>query len=163
MNLGASVARGDLLWFLHSDCRPDAASINAIMELMCDRSVVGGAFQYRFADRSWPYSIISRLSNLKNRLIGRIYGDMGIFVRRSVFIELGGFAEMMLMEDMEFSKRLKNYGKVAILNPKIVTSNRDWVKEGIFRKLIKDSFIKWAYKFGTENITLYKWYYRESR
>lgn len=163
MNLGASVARGDIFWFLHADCRPDDASLNAILEFMRDNSAVGGAFRYRFTDQTRLLSVISRFSNFKNRLLGRIYGDMGVFVRRSVFYELGKFSKTMLMEDMEFSKKLNRCGKAAILKPEIITSNRDWVKEGIFGKLIKDSFIKWAHKFGIENKTLYKWYYREAR
>jgi len=163
MNIGAEVADGDLLWFLHADCTPDAASVNAIKAAMSNDRVVGGAFRFRFDDQSWPYSAISRFSNLKNHFMNRIYGDMGIFVRRSVFRRMGGFSESMLMEDIDFSRRLRICGKVAILKPKIVTSSRDWVKEGIWGKLLKDSFIKWAYRFGTESKTLYEWYYREAR
>lgn len=163
MNLGGFAAKGDLLWFLHADCRPDAASLDAISAVMGDDRVVGGAFRYRFTDQSWPFSAISSFSNFKNRFLNRIYGDMGIFVRRSVFREMRGFSEVMLMEDMDFSQRLKKLGQVVILEPEMVTSNRDWVKEGIWGKLAKDSFIKTAYRFGTESKTLYKWYYRETR
>ena len=41
------------------------------------------------------------------------YGDQAVFVRRSVFEELGGFTALPIMEDYEFAKRLRRRGKIS--------------------------------------------------
>ena len=39
-----------------------------------------------------------------------MFGDQSIFVRASVFERLGGFADIPLMEDIEFSRKLRRLG-----------------------------------------------------
>ena len=50
------------------------------------------------------------MMNWRSRLSGLATGDQALFVRRSIFEQMGGFADMPLMEDIEFSGRLKRRG-----------------------------------------------------
>jgi hypothetical protein len=50
-------------------------------------------------------------------LFGTLYGDQSIFVSPLSFQTPGGFGKIPLMENVEFSKRLRRSGNVALLDP----------------------------------------------
>jgi len=158
MNAGAREARGDVLWFLHADCRPHPDSVKAMRQSLVDGRIVGGAFEYNLDDPTWIFRITEVTSNAKNHLLNLIYGDMGIFVRREVFEKMGGYREIPLMEDMDFCKRLKKQGKIIILPQQIDTSARRWRREGIMKNLIRNTLLQIAWAMGVSPETLARWY-----
>lgn len=107
MNEGAKVSRGEILLFLHADAQlPDDAK-TMIDTTLADQRMVGGRFDVRFDRPSMWGTIISRMMNWRSRLSSIATGDQALFVRRPIFEQMGGFADMPLMEDIEFSRRLK--------------------------------------------------------
>lgn len=133
MNAGAREAKGEVLLFLHADCRLPRGAIRAIGSALADPACVGGCFSLSLDEDDLIYKLISLLSSLRMRLTGRMTGDEGIFVRREIFVRMGGFAEIALMEDWDFSRRLRSYGRVKQLPLKITASARRWKKWGIWR------------------------------
>ena len=85
MNAGAHAAIGEILWFLHADCIPHPNSIHAIIDTVQNEHIVGGAFAYHLDAEGFIYRLSEGLSNYKNRIFNIFYGDMGIFVRKSIF------------------------------------------------------------------------------
>lgn len=158
MNVGAKVATGDILWFIHADCRPHPDSFRALRSALEDASVVGGGFIYGLDHEGLRYRLTETLSNWKNRLLKLLYGDMGIFVRRTVFETMGGFKEIPLMEDMEFSRHLKQHGKIVILPLCMNTSARRWIEEGWLRNSVRSWLLQSAWVLGVSPHTLAKWY-----
>src|SRR5262249_30030032 len=76
---------------------------------------------------------VSRGVNLRSALLGTFFGDQGLFVRRDVFAEIGGYRDWSVMEDLEILSRLRRKGRLALLNADVVTSARrhrrsGWVK-----------------------------------
>ncbi len=159
MNAGARVARGEILWFLHADSIPHPHSLNAIRHAVVERQVVGGAFEYAMDGTRWIYRVSEFFSNRKNRLFNLFYGDMGIFVQRDVFWQLGGFTEMPLMEDLDFCLRLRKAGPVCILPQRIVTSCRRWEMEGPVKTIVRNWLLQIAWKLGVSPATLVQWYH----
>jgi len=51
--------------------------------------------------------------NLRSRLTRIATGDQALFVRRSLFESLGGYAPIALMEDIELARRLRRSGRRA--------------------------------------------------
>ena len=102
MNEGAARATGTTLLFLHADTvLPDGYSegIAAALKLP---EVSAGAFRFEI-DGSLPgKSLVEWGTNLRSRWLQMPYGDQGLFLRRSLFEQLGGFADMPIMEDYEF-------------------------------------------------------------
>jgi glycosyltransferase involved in cell wall biosynthesis len=47
MNAGARVASGEVLWFVHADCRPHPDSPRSLRDALSDPALVGGGFTYR--------------------------------------------------------------------------------------------------------------------
>ncbi len=148
MNRGASASREDVLLFLHADTFLPLDARAALEEALADQTQVGGRFDVRFErDVGWGW-LISRMVNLRSRLSGIATGDQGIFVRRSVFEQMGGFADIPLMEDVEFTRRLKSMGRVAALRSQVHTSFRRWQARGPLRTIVLMWTLRFLYWLG---------------
>ncbi|MDX1951391.1 MAG: TIGR04283 family arsenosugar biosynthesis glycosyltransferase [Verrucomicrobiota bacterium] len=145
MNLGASHASGDILFFLHADTRLPENGLTLISKALANSSVVGGAFQRIFDSRSLILHGTCMLARVRNSLIGWHLGDQGIFVRKNVFEALGGFPEIPRFEDLELSRKMGKVGKLVTLSPPVISSARRFEKEGPALRSIKDFFLKCQY------------------
>ena len=143
MNAGAAVAQGEVLLFLHADTRLPGDARQAIEQALEDPMCVGGRFDVRFEQDSGLGRLVARLMNLRSRWTGIATGDQAVFVRRRVFEELGGFSDIPIMEDVEFTSRLKRAGQVAALRSQVVTSYRRWSTRGAGRTIV----LMWALRF----------------
>jgi rSAM/selenodomain-associated transferase 2 len=158
MNEGAKASRGEVLLFLHADTQlPDDAKTRIDMAL-ADRWIVGGRFDVRFDRPSMWGTIISRMMNWRSRLSGLATGDQALFVRRSIFEQMRGFADMPLMEDIEFSRRLKQNGATAALTATVITSFRRWEQHGPLRTILRMWTLRFLYWVGVSPSHLAQWY-----
>ena len=158
MNAGARAATGNVLWFLHADCQPPDRAVELIRSALEDESVVGGGFRWGLEPSTWYYEFCTRAAHLKNRLRKNLFGDMGIFVRTDIFNGLGGYAEIPLMEEVEFNRRLRRKGRTVILDEVLRSSDRKLAKEGWLWAFIKNDIIKAAYALGFSPHFLAKFY-----
>jgi rSAM/selenodomain-associated transferase 2 len=162
MNAGAAAARGDVLLFLHADTRLPVGFAEAVTQALADPVVVGGRFDVALDADGWPYRVIERLISARSRLTGVATGDQALFVRRAVFEELGGFAPIPLMEDVDLARRLKRHGRVAALHETVLTSARRWQRRGVWRTVLLMWSLRLAYYAGVPPATLAR-AYRDER
>ena len=158
MNEGAKASRGEILLFLHADTQLPGDAKTMIDTALADRRMVGGRFDVRFDRPSMWGTIISRLMNWRSRLSGLATGDQALFVRRSIFEQMGGFADMPLMEDIEFSRRLKRKGATAALTATVITSFRRWEQHGPLRTILRMWALRFLYWVGVNPSHLAQWY-----
>ncbi len=140
MNTGARGARGDVLLFLHADTKLPRGAVASIEESLADPAVIGGRFRLRLDQPGWPYRVIARGVNTRDRLFRGFTGDQAIFIRTGVFKELGGYSDMPLLEDLDLAGRMCRAGKVVRLPLYAVTSARRWQKNGLIRTVL----LMWA-------------------
>lgn len=138
MNSGAERASGDILLFLHADCTLPEGGFGIIRQALGDSRVSAGAFDLSIEHPKLRFRIIEFGANLRSRLTAIPYGDQGLFLTKRVFSLLGGFADVPLMEDIEFSSRLKTMGKIVFVRPPIRTLPRRWLKEGAVYTTLRD-------------------------
>ena len=143
MNEGAKASGGEVLLFLHADTQLPGDAKSMIETTLTDQRMVGGRFDVRFDRPSMWGTIISRMMNWRSRLSGIATGDQALFVRRHIFEQIGGFADMPLMEDIDFSRRLKRTGATAALTATVTTSFRRWERHGPLRTIL----LMWALRF----------------
>lgn len=152
MNAGAAVAiagGADVLLFVHADSElPDCADRLIDTELRSSGRV-WGRFDVHI-DGPSMLRIVSVMMNLRSRLTGICTGDQAIFVSRSAFEKLSGFAPIALMEDVEFSKRAKRISSPAVIRSPVVTSGRRWERHGIWRTIVLMWRFRAAYFFGAD-------------
>ncbi len=158
LNTGAKASLGDILLFLHADTRlPDTAKQN-IESALADPAVGGGRFDVRFDSPSAWGRMISSFMNLRSRLTGISTGDQAIFVRRDIFERLGGFLDIPIMEDIDFSARLKHTGRTAALRETVTTSFRRWEQRGPLRTILLMWTLRFLYWMGVSPHRLKNFY-----
>jgi rSAM/selenodomain-associated transferase 2 len=158
MNEGAKVSRGNILLFLHADTRMPNDAPRLIESALADQTIVGGRFDVQFDTRSGWGPIISTLMNWRSRMSGIATGDQAIFVRRHIFEQLGGFADIPLMEDIEFSRRLKRAGSIVALRQTVKPSFRRWKQQGPLRTILLMWTLRFLYWTGVSPSRLSQWY-----
>lgn len=148
LNAGANVAQGDALLFLHADTHLPSSARCSIEAALADRLVVGGRFDVQFDIPSvWGY-LIAGLMNVRSRLTRIATGDQALFVRKEAFERLGGFADIPLMEDIEFSVRLKRSGATIALRDRVTTSFRRWQRQGPLKTILLMWMLRLLYWTG---------------
>lgn len=150
MNAGAAATTGDVLWFIHADCRVPAAALGQLRAVLADAGVVGGGLTLRFDRRSAGLTWLRVTSNLRARRLGWIFGDQAMFVRRDLFEAMGGFADLPLMEDFELSRRLRRRGRLAVLDATVTASARRLWAQGPWRMLVLMQWLKLLYLLGVD-------------
>ena len=158
MNAGAAEACGDILLFLHADTGLADNAVPSVLEGLAPSSHAWGRFDVRIEGRSPMFALIAALMNLRSRLTGIATGDQAIFIRRDVFMAIGGFPEQPLMEDIEISKLLKSKSPPLCLRQKVTTSGRRWEKHGIWRTVFLMWRLRFLYWMGTPAERLAKAY-----
>ncbi len=140
MNAGATVARGQVLFFVHADSLPPENALELIESALSDERVVGGAFEHCFAEAGWVLRAITWVNRIRYRLTRNYYGDQGIFVRASVFRKMGGYRDLQILEDLDFSQRLKQLGRSVLVPVPLRTSGRRFIARGPWHTFF---FIVW--------------------
>lgn len=158
MNEGAKASRGDVLLFLHADTQLPEETGRLIESAFADPAVVGGRFDVRFDSSSLWSRIIGSFMNRRSRLTGISTGDQALFVRRQVFERLGGFAEIPLMEDIDFCRRLKRAGRIAALKDTVTTSFRRWETQGPLKTILLMWTLRFLYWLGVSPHRLQHFY-----
>jgi rSAM/selenodomain-associated transferase 2 len=160
MNAGAKEARGDILLFLHADTFLPHGAFEAIRTALADPQVVGGRFEFHLDGTRPAYRTIASVTNLlraRPELIAT--GDQALFVRRNVFVEMDGYPEISLMEDVEFIKKLKRRGGIAYLHLPAITSARKWEREGVLQTTLLMLAVRLLHVFRVSPTKLHQLYY----
>ena len=164
MNEAARLAGGNVLLFQHADTELTGEHLESLCSaISADQTLGGGAFRRRFDERHPRLRWIEPWEALRCRRFGPLFGDQSIFVRREVFDALGGFADVPLMEDVDFSCRMRRRGRIALLSPSIRSSARKHIEQGAWRTTLTNALFLFLYVFGVSPVRLHAWYYRPSR
>jgi len=147
MNVGAAVAAGNALLFLHADTRlPDNAD-RLILDALGRRP--WGRFDVRFDEAGW-LRLVALTMNARSRLTGIATGDQAMFITRAAFEQAGGFPEIALMEDVALSARLKRLDRPLCLSARVTTSGRRWRSHGTLRTMLLMWRLRLAYFLGSD-------------
>lgn len=137
MNAGAKQAIGEWLLFLHADTVLPVGALQRLNGMESDQAIQAGGFMHQFSGDDWRLRFISFLDNFRCVRSRIIYGDQALFVRRSLFEELGGFPHQPILEDVAFCERLIKKTSPLILSPPVVTDARKFIKMGIWRSFLR--------------------------
>ncbi len=158
MNIGAQIATGEILLFLHVDTQLPLGFDAIARQLLAQPGVVVGAFQLKIDAELPGLRLIEMAANCRSRCLGLPYGDQGIFLSAKIFRALGGFPELPIMEDFALIKRLQRLGQIAIAPISVLTSARRWQKLGVFQTTLINQVIVLGYYLGISPKILVRWY-----
>ena len=157
MNRGVDAAEGDVLLFLHVDTRLPETALTQIIEAVEDGHY-WGRFNVRLSGEHFLFRIIEQMMNLRSCVTGVATGDQAIFVSRESIDIIGSYPQLPLMEDVVFSKRLRDLGWPACIRQRVLTSSRRWEHGGILRTVFLMWRLRLLFFFGVPAEKLAKQY-----
>jgi len=158
-NKGAEKASGDILLFLHADTLLPHYFAQLIRQVIYSGNC-GGAFDLCI-DSSHPFlKLVSRVASIRSRVTRIPYGDQAIFLTRDFFLQINGFPEIPLMEDIALMQNIKKtQAGFKILPQKVLTSDRKWMKDGMIYTSLRNPLLAILYYMGVPPRVLVKFYY----
>jgi rSAM/selenodomain-associated transferase 2/rSAM/selenodomain-associated transferase 1 len=160
MNTGARKASGDILIFVHADTRLPDNYAELIRHTLLNPNVPGGSFAVKFFPTARHLNFKSKTISLRTTVFRKPYGDQAIFLRASLFRLMGGYADIPLMEDVEFINRLRQRGKLAFIREHVITDSRRFESQGRIRATLRNKLTKMGYALGVSPERLERFYYK---
>lgn len=146
MNYGASLSKGDVLYFIHADCFPPAGFIKDIF-----RAVTGGYDMGRYRTSFHSDKTILQINAWFTRfdLFVCMGGDQTLFVTRSLFEQCQGYNEkLMIMEEYDFCERARKLARYKIMNGEALISARKYEDNSWLRVQLANARIVKMYRNG---------------
>ncbi len=137
MNAGAKQAQGEWLLFLHADTVLPAGALQRLNEMENDSTIQAGGFMHQFSGDDWRLRFISFLDNFRCTRSRVIYGDQALFVRRTLFEQLGGFPNQPILEDVAFCEKVIKRTTPVLLFPPVITDARKFLHMGVWKSFIR--------------------------
>lgn len=159
MNRGSFLAKGEYLLFLHSDTFLPEDGISSIIDTLEDKNIKAGAFNLGIDGSNFLLKIIGKTASFRSRITKIPFGDQGIFLRKSFFIQIGEYQEIPIMEDIDLLRRIKkSKGEIKILKTSVLTSSRRWNKEGLIYCTFRNWILLTLYFLGVSPFKLKEMY-----
>jgi rSAM/selenodomain-associated transferase 2 len=157
MNLGGRAATGDYLFFLHAD-----TSLSVSAGALAEALAAGphwGFFRVSLSGAGISLRVVEWCMNRRSGLTRVATGDQVLFLNRALFETTGGFADIPLMEDVEYCKRLRGLAAPSIIPQPVTTSSRRWEERGVARTVLQMWWLRLAFAMGASPGRLHRIYY----
>ena len=135
MNRAAMHAKGEILFFIHCDVELESDVFQKIPQEIKNGQAVG-YLRIVFQSERFLMRICGFMSEMRARVRKIVFGDQGYMLHKGLFLECGKIPELRLMEDYEFSMRLKEQGiPLKRIPGKIHVSARRFEQNGMLRTM----------------------------
>ncbi len=162
MNAGAAHATGEIILFLHADTELPGNGLAMASAAMENPTYKAGAFALGINAKGLLFRAIEWGSFLRAHISRVPFGDQAIFMRRDYFLEIGGYRDIPIMEDVDLMARIRSKGHTIVLIPaKVRTSARRWQKEGVVACMLRNWILRAFYVFKVPPEKLAKFYPKE--
>ncbi|MDX2234626.1 MAG: TIGR04283 family arsenosugar biosynthesis glycosyltransferase [Hyphomonadaceae bacterium] len=156
---GAAAARAPWLLFLHADTALDDGwqreAARFIDTARTHRRAA--AFRFAFDDDAPAARRAAWWVALRCRLLALPYGDQGLLIARAFYDELGGYADLPLMEDVDIVRRIGR-ARLALLTTRAVTSADKYRRDGYARRARRNLVLVGRYLLGADPADLARRY-----
>ncbi len=156
MNMGASVAKGNVLYFVHADVRLVPTFALDIKEAVT-QNYQAGCYRYLFDSDKW----ILRINAYSTRFKGLMCrgGDQTLFVTKAVFNDLTGYNEYYaVMEDYDFIRRLRKKHSFLIIPKNVLVSARKYDRNSWLQVQLVNLFAFILFFLGRNPLDIKKTY-----
>ncbi len=162
-DMGARLASGDYLLFLHCDTRLPVDCIAQVKKVLQQPGVVAGAFRLGIDAPGTGFRIIEWGANLRSRLLGMVYGDQGLFMSSQSYSKAGGFPRQSILEELPLLAGLKKIGRIKLARGCAMTSPRRWQQHGLIKTSLINQLMLIGWTFGIAPERLSRWYYKPAK
>ncbi len=138
LRAGAQNANCEAILILHADSILPDNALEQIRHALGSGLSGYGAFDLRIDHNAFCFRVTELFANIRSWITKIPYGDQGMFFLRTLYLDVGGFADIPLMEDIDISRRLKKTGRPVFLRPPVNVSPRRWLEEGLVYTTLRD-------------------------
>ncbi len=158
MNLGAQMATGDLLYFIHADTLLPKNFGRYILNAVDTGSHVG-CFKMKFESKSLFLRFFAWFTKFNHKICRG--GDQTLFISKALFVQAGGYDEnYRIYEDNEFIGRIYDLAQFKILPAYVITSARRYDQMGKVKLQFHFGMVHLQYFLGAGPGQLYDYYQR---
>jgi rSAM/selenodomain-associated transferase 2 len=147
LQAGAAAATGSWLLIVHADTFLDADWRSAAQRHMEAFPSKAGYFRFRLRSDAAAARKLEKLVELRCRLFGLPYGDQALLLPRTLHDEIGGFAAIPLMEDVDITRRLGR-SRLRQINADAWTSADKWQRDGWLSRSARNMICLLLYRLG---------------
>ncbi len=156
MNLGAQMAKGDLLYFLHVDTLPPKGFDTHILNAFT-KGFEAGCFRLRFNSDNLVLGFFAWCTRINHQICRG--GDQSLYISKNLFNKTGGFNEAYtIYEDNEFIQRLYKIDRFTIMQSTVETSVRRYEKKGVVTLQYHFGMVHLKHYLGAGPAALYNYY-----
>ncbi|MEW7280412.1 TIGR04283 family arsenosugar biosynthesis glycosyltransferase [Aquimarina sp. 2201CG1-2-11] len=156
LNAGASIAKGDILYFLHADSFPPKGYDQCIIDEVI-KGNDAGCFRMKFDSDHWWLRFLGWLTKFKSKRCRG--GDQSQYITTSLFKAIDGYDESFVVyEDNDLVDRLFAIDQFTIIPKDIVTSARRYEEVGVWRLQYHFLNIHMRRWMGASSENLYRYY-----
>ena len=154
---GATAARGDWLFFLHADTALSPDWVEATTRHIETNPNKAAAFKLVFRSDAKQARWLERRANARARRLGLPWGDQGLLISRALYDEVGGYADVPLMEDVMIV-RVIGKKRLAFLSAEARTSAAKYERDGWHKRARSNAFLQARFLMGASPEKLAKRY-----
>ena len=162
LDIGAKNSDGEWLIFLHADTRLNQHWVGKIKSVLKGNKNHIYFFKFKINHKKLIYRILEILVNFRSQYFKEPYGDQGLIMHKSTYIQNNGFRKIPLMEDLDFLRRLNNKKNLKQLNFPILISSRKWERTNVFLQALKNWNYRRRWLKGESTKSLYFDYYKNN-
>lgn len=156
MNLGAQMATGDILYFLHVDTLPPKG-FDALIQKTYSNGFDVGCFKLRFDSSNKFLRFFAWCTRINHQICRG--GDQSLYISKKLFQKAGGFNEAYtIYEDNEFIQRIYKLTRFAVMPCTVETSVRRYEEKGILTLQYHFGMVHLKHYLGAGPSDLYNYY-----
>lgn len=158
MNIGADLAQGDILQFIHADAMPPRG-FGAMICSEVEKGYHAGCFRSRFVTNS-KFLLANSFFTRFNGIIFR-GGGQTLFCKANLFNQVGGYEpQLQVMEEYELIQRLQKHSHFRVIQEDVLVSARKYQRKGTIKLQMAYAVIFVLFFLGTSQAKLVKLYKR---
>jgi rSAM/selenodomain-associated transferase 2 len=157
LRAGAKAARGEWFLFLHADTALARDWTERAAAHMGERPGMAAAFTLKFRSDARAARWLEKRANRRARMMGLPYGDQGLLISRFLYEEVGGFADVPLMEDVMIVRAIGKR-RMVILDAEARTSAAKYERDGWHKRAWHNAWLLTRFLLGAKPEALAKSY-----